>query len=97
MIEGSKIPKYSIHLQKVETDRFYLFTHFEHAADDFEADVAKMGKDKTTKMSCNHTDDLQSPIPRRNKTSSGLRLKERVTGNSFSPKRGNTSLAVYRR
>jgi len=65
MIKECNIRNYSIYLAEVEKGKFYLFSYFEYIGDDFEADMAKMAKDKTTKRWWKHTDPLQRPIPTR--------------------------------
>ena len=67
MIDKANIRNYSIYLAEVEKDKFYLFSYFEYVGDDFEADMAYIAADKTTKEWWEHTDPLQSPVPTRKK------------------------------
>lgn len=65
MIKQCNIRNYSIYLAELEKDKFYLFSYFEYVGDDFEADMAKMAEDETTKKWWTHTDPMQKPIPTR--------------------------------
>lgn len=65
MITECNLRNYSIYLAEVKKDKFYLFSYFEYIGDDFEADMAKMANDETTKKWWTHTDPLQKPIPTR--------------------------------
>lgn len=40
----------------------YLFAYFEYVGDDFEADMARMKADETTRRWWTHTDPCQQPI-----------------------------------
>jgi len=59
------IRNYSIYLAEVEEGKFYLFSTFEYAGDDFEADMKKMAADPNTQRWWKHTDPLQAPVPTR--------------------------------
>ena len=48
MISECNITNYSIFLRKLSDGNHYLFSYFEYAGDDFEADCAKMAADETT-------------------------------------------------
>lgn len=63
MIKECNIRNYSIYLAELEKDKFYLFSYFEYVGDDFDADMAKMAEDETTKRWWKHTDPMQKPIP----------------------------------
>ena len=67
MIEQGNIRNYSIYLGEVEPGKYYLFSYFEYVGDDFEADMAKMAADETTKKWWKHTDPLQIPVTTRKK------------------------------
>ena len=62
-IKKSNIQNYSIYLGEVEKDRFYLFSYLEYTGKNFDVDMAKMAKDKTTQKWWTHTDPLQNPLP----------------------------------
>ena len=67
MIDKANIHNYSIYLGEVETDRYFLFSYFEYTGKNYDADMAKIAKDETTKKWWTHTDPLQEPLPTRNK------------------------------
>jgi L-rhamnose mutarotase len=48
VIKRSHIRNYSIYLRTLVDGRTYLFSYFEHAGDDFEADMALMIDDPVT-------------------------------------------------
>ena len=64
-IKKCNIRNYSIYLGELEKDKYYLFSYFEYIGKDFNADMAKMAADETTKKWWKHTDPLQVPIPTR--------------------------------
>jgi len=64
-IKECNICNYSIYLAEVEEDKYYLFSYFEYVGDNFEADMAEMPEDETTKSWWKETDPLQNPIPTR--------------------------------
>jgi len=66
MIDKANIHNYSIYLGEVETDRYFLFSYFEYTGRNYDADMAKIAKDETTKKWWTHTDPLQDPLPIRN-------------------------------
>lgn len=76
MIKECNIRNYSIYLAEVEKDKFYLFSYFEYIGDDFDADMAKMAKDETTRKWWKHTDPLQKPIPTRKEEEWWAELEE---------------------
>jgi L-rhamnose mutarotase len=65
MIDKANIHNYSIYLGAVDAGRYYLFSYLEYTGKNFEADMAKMAKDETTKKWWTHTDPLQFPLPTR--------------------------------
>jgi len=62
-IRECNIRNYSIYLKEVEPGKFTLFSYFEYAGNDFEADMAKMAADPTTQKWWKETDPCQSAIP----------------------------------
>ncbi len=48
MIQACHFQNYSIYLQKLPDENYYLFSYFEYTGDDFEADSAKMAADPVT-------------------------------------------------
>lgn len=64
-IKECNIHNYSIYLGELEKGQYYLFAYFEYTGDDFEADMAKMAEDETTKNWWKLTDPQQIPIPTR--------------------------------
>ena len=65
MIDQAHIDNYSIYLGEVAPGEHYLFSYYEYTGKDFDADMAKMKKDKTTQEWWTHTDPLQKPLPTR--------------------------------
>lgn len=61
-IKACHIRDYSIYLKEVEPGKFLLFSYFEYTGDDFEADMAKMAADPTTRKWWQETDPCQIPI-----------------------------------
>ncbi len=61
-IKECHIRNYSIYLKEVEKGTFYLFSYFEYAGNDFQADMAKMAADPTTQRWWKETDPCQIPI-----------------------------------
>jgi L-rhamnose mutarotase len=62
-IEECHIRNYSIFLKEVEPGKHYLFSYFEYAGKDFEADMARMAADPTTQKWWQETDPCQYAIP----------------------------------
>jgi len=62
-IEESNIRNYSIYLGEVKKDKFYLFSYFEYTGKNFDRDMKKMAKDKSTQKWWKHTDPLQFKLP----------------------------------
>ena len=65
MIEKTHIHNYSIYLGEVAPNRDYLFAYYEYTGRSFDADMARMKKDKTTQEWWKRTDPLQRPLPTR--------------------------------
>lgn len=65
MIRQANIRNYSIYLGEVEPQKYCLFSYYEYVGDDFDADMARIGEDETTKKWWTHTDPLQKPLPTR--------------------------------
>jgi L-rhamnose mutarotase len=65
MINKTHIHNYSIYLGEVAPDRDYLFAYYEYTGRNFDADMARMKKDKTTQEWWKRTDPLQRPLPTR--------------------------------
>jgi len=68
MIKDCHIENYSIYLKEAEPGKIYLFSYFEYAGDDFEADMARMAADPETRSWWKETDPCQAPIPLREGT-----------------------------
>jgi len=65
MISQCGIRNYSIYLRKLPDGEHYLFSYFEYVGDDFEADMAKMAADETTRRWWEHCMPCQRPLPDR--------------------------------
>lgn len=65
MIDKTHIHNYSIYLGGAAPGEQYLFAYYEYTGKDFEADMARMKKDKTTQEWWKRTDPLQRPLPTR--------------------------------
>jgi L-rhamnose mutarotase len=63
MIKDCHIRNYSIYLKEIEPGRFYLFSYLEYMGTDYEADMARMAADPTTRKWWEETDPCQFPIP----------------------------------
>jgi len=75
-IEECRIRNYSIYLKEVEKGKFYLFSYFEYTGDDFQADMAKMAADPTTRRWWKETDPCQIPIATRSDKEFWSRMEE---------------------
>jgi len=62
-IDQSNLRNFSIWLVEVKPDEHLLFAYFEYVGDDFEADMAAMADDATTRRWWKLTDPMQTPIP----------------------------------
>jgi L-rhamnose mutarotase len=61
-IKECNIRNYSIYLKQIE-GKYYLFSYFEYAGNDFKGDMAKMAQDSTTRRWWKETDPTQIPLP----------------------------------
>ncbi|MGO9110937.1 MAG: L-rhamnose mutarotase [Thermoguttaceae bacterium] len=61
-IEKANIRNYSIYLRKLPDGNLYLFSYFEYVGDDFQADMAGMAADPSTKKWWKLTDPCQQPL-----------------------------------
>lgn len=61
-IKDCHIQNYSIYLQELD-GKYYLFSYFEYAGNDFDADMKKMAADSITRLWWKSTDPLQLPLP----------------------------------
>lgn len=61
-IKDCNIQNYSIYLKKID-GKNYLFSYFEYAGDNFEADMKKMRDDPETQRWWKETDPCQIPLP----------------------------------
>lgn len=61
-IKECNIQNYSIYLKEID-GKPYLFSYFEYAGTDFEADMKKMAADSTTQRWWKETDRCQQPLP----------------------------------
>lgn len=66
VLRESNVTNYSIYLGDVEDDeRYYLFSYFEYTGDDYEKDMAEIGKAEAMRKWWTLTDPLQKPLPTR--------------------------------
>lgn len=49
MIRDCNIRNYSIYLREMDDGQLYLFSYFEYVGEDFDADMARMAADETTR------------------------------------------------
>ena len=75
-IKECHIRNYSIYLREVEKGQYLLFSYFEYAGDDFEADMARMAADPETRRWWKETDPCQTPIPTRGEKEFWSRMGE---------------------
>jgi L-rhamnose mutarotase len=61
-IKACNIQSYSIYLQELD-GKYFLFSYFEYAGNDFEGDMKKMAADSITKLWWKSTDPMQLPLP----------------------------------
>jgi L-rhamnose mutarotase len=87
MIDKAHIHNYSIYLGEVAPDRNYLFAYYEYTGRNFDADMARMKKDKTTQQWWKLTDPLQRPLPTRQEGEWWARWREvfHHEGPTFKP------------
>lgn len=62
-IHDCNIRNYSIYFKETEHGKYYLFSYFEYAGADFEADMKKMADDPVTQQWWKETDPCQMKIP----------------------------------
>ena len=65
MIEQCHIQNYSIYLRRLDNGKYYLFSYFEYAGEDFAADMARMAADPTTQQWWAACKPCQAPLPDR--------------------------------
>ncbi len=65
MIRQCNIRNYSIFLRKLPDGNYYLFSYFEYVGEDYEADMAKMAADETTRRWWDVCGPCQQPLPDR--------------------------------
>jgi L-rhamnose mutarotase len=75
-IKECHIRNYSIYFREVEKDQYLLFSYFEYTGGDFEADMARMADDPTTREWWKETDPCQSPIATRGEKEFWSRMEE---------------------
>ena len=61
-ITECNIRNYSIYLRKLPDGRHYLFSYFEYVGKDFDADMAAMATDETTREWWKHCMPCQAPL-----------------------------------
>lgn len=62
MIKQCNIQNYSIYLRRLPDGKHYLFSYFEYAGSDFDADMAKMAADSTTQKWWEVCKPCQNPL-----------------------------------
>jgi L-rhamnose mutarotase len=65
MITECNIKNYSIYLHKLDDGKYYLFSYFEYAGDDFDSDMGKMAADPTTQKWWDVCKPCQKPLENR--------------------------------
>ena len=75
-IRECHIRNYSIYFREVGKGQYLLFSYFEYTGGDFEADMAQMAADPTTREWWKETDPCQSPIPTRGEKEFWSRMEE---------------------
>lgn len=63
VIDKANIHNYSIYLGEVAPGRHYLFAYSEYTGRNYEADKARIARDRTMQDWWKHTDPLQRPLP----------------------------------
>jgi L-rhamnose mutarotase len=64
-IHNNNVRNFSIFLRKLADGAYYLFMYFEHAGEDYEADMQKIAADPATQRWWRLTDPCQEPLPDR--------------------------------
>lgn len=65
MIKACNLRNYSIYLRRMPDGKHYLFSYFEYAGNNFEADMAAMAADPTTQKWWRECMPCQEPLPDR--------------------------------
>jgi L-rhamnose mutarotase len=65
VIRQAHIRNYSIYLRRLEDGHNYLFSYFEYAGDDFDADMAKLAADPATQKGWAVCKPCQQPVANR--------------------------------
>jgi len=65
MIRDCNIRNYSIYLREMDDGRLYLFSYFEYGGEDFDADMARMAADETTRKWWAVCEPCQEPLRNR--------------------------------
>lgn len=75
-LDRSHLRNFSIWLIEFKPGEHVLFACFEYDGDDFEADMAAMGDDETTRRWWKLTDPMQKPIPTAGADEQWVMMKE---------------------
>jgi len=75
-IRKCHIRNYSIYLGKLDDGKLYLFSYFEYAGDDFEADMKRMAADPKTQEWWTLTDPCQVPPKHRKPGEHWMAIRE---------------------
>lgn len=75
-ITAAGIRNYSIFVKELDDGREYLFAYFEHAGDDFAADMTRLAADPTTRRWWDVCEPLQEPIGTRASCEWWARMRE---------------------
>jgi len=75
-IRTCNIRNYSIYLGKLDDDKLYLFSYFEHSGGDFEADMKRMAADPKTQEWWTLTDPCQIPQKHRKPGEHWMTMRE---------------------
>jgi L-rhamnose mutarotase len=65
MIKECHIRNYSIYLRQLDNGKHYLFSYLEYVGQDFQADMAKMAADPTTRKWWDVCEPCQAPLANR--------------------------------
>lgn len=57
------IRNYSIYLKEIEYGKYYLFSYYEYAGQDYDSDMARLAADPVLKKWWKLTDPCQIPVP----------------------------------
>ncbi|WP_320178404.1 L-rhamnose mutarotase [Roseovarius pacificus] len=75
-IKECNIQNYSIYLHQLDDGQYYLFSYFEYAGTDFEADMKKMAADEETQRWWKETDPCQFPVKHRKEGEAWASMEE---------------------